>query len=173
MLSAAKLYLSPHFSKTFRLISTSPATNNTKPNDPPAHSVDVHSKFTGDIIGPPHPTSNIPQTRFAVGRKTQSQAEREYRELRQYVHEFNNNFWQRHNELFQNERRKFIDDYAEKNDGRRDLSAEDLSVFYQRFLNEQYRKNLEYNWKWYRLNFELLKAEAKFLFHRLFAGRKR
>ncbi|KAI1702158.1 hypothetical protein DdX_15673 [Ditylenchus destructor] len=107
-----------------------------------------------DWVGPADPISKIRPIRL---RRVENESESEllYREAREDLNEWNSRFWTEHNQLFERRKREF---YANrrKMSGSEEPSANDLSLFYKDFLNEQANKFSVYNNEWYRRNLRLI-----------------
>ncbi|XP_041977010.1 COA8 family protein CG14806, mitochondrial [Aricia agestis] len=128
-----------------RTQSTIPDQKSVQPPQP--HNI------SSDMIGPPDPVSNL---RRIVFKKPENETtlEKKYRELRIEVQEWNQNFWTQHNSRFFKER----EDYLKKNlpEGKTNLTADEMSVFYKAFLDKNWKAHLDYNKEWYKKNVTLL-----------------
>lgn len=150
-----------------------------------------------DYIGPPDKLSNLrPILRHAS--KDETPLERDLRLKRIEVEEWNQRFWQTHNQKFikvscpaanalsgRNWRFSHIDlsalsfqekeafILANKVDDSDTLSADKMSEFYKKFLDENWQTHFNYNKAWYRHNAEMLVLafRTKLQWSRLF-GRK-
>lgn len=147
-----------------------------------------------DYIGPPDKLSNLrPILRHEA--KDETPLERELRLKRVEVEEWNQRFWQNHNQKFIKvsfahpvhflfsiirritfvcyfqEKEAFI--LANKVDDSDTLSADKMSEFYKKFLDENWQTHFNYNKAWYKHNFDMLVLayRTKFQLSRLF-GRK-
>ncbi|XP_062433683.1 cytochrome c oxidase assembly factor 8 [Rhea pennata] len=122
---------------------------------PPAHS-------RHDWIGPPDRHSNLRPVVFHVPRN-ESLLEQRLRELRQETQAWNQRFWARQNQSFQQEKEEFIysrlkakglkvrDERGQK----ATLNAEEMADFYKDFLSKNFRKHMDYNRDWYKRNFTI------------------
>uniref|UniRef100_A0A1I7WJG0 General transcription factor IIF subunit 2 n=1 Tax=Heterorhabditis bacteriophora TaxID=37862 RepID=A0A1I7WJG0_HETBA len=86
----------------------------------------------------------------------ETELERNYREAREKLNEWNSNFWAEHNQDFEIKKAKFIE--KKKSElGRIDsVSAEDMSEFYRDFLNTRHTVLMTYNKEWYQRNLALI-----------------
>ncbi|KAK9880096.1 hypothetical protein WA026_008611 [Henosepilachna vigintioctopunctata] len=108
-----------------------------------------------DLIGPPDPISNlrpIIRRRFVSETKLQE----ELRQKQDATHQWNQKFWSIHNTKFIKEKQKFIDDQQKAGQEKHQLTAEEMSEFYKRFLDENWKIHMDYNFQWYKKNFTLL-----------------
>ncbi|XP_053625929.1 COA8 family protein CBG23705, mitochondrial [Plodia interpunctella] len=111
------------------------------------------TKISSDMVGPPDPVSNL---RRIIFRQPQNETtlEKRYREMRSEVQEWNQEFWSQHNSRFFQEREEFL----KKNlpEGKQNLSADEMSVFYKAFLDKNWNAHMAYNKEWYKRNVKLL-----------------
>lgn len=148
-----------------------------------------------NYIGPPDKLSNLrPILRHAS--KDETPLDRELRLKQIEVEEWNQRFWQTHNQKFIKvscpldnvqcissnwkfrsnssfslcfqEKEAFI--LANKDDESDTLSADKMSEFYKKFLDENWQTHFNYNQTWYKYNFDmlLLSFRTKFQLNRLF-----
>ena len=119
-----------------------------------------------DWIGPPDKNSNIRPVQIYVP-ENETKLQRQLRTLREDTMKFNNKFWKEHNnEYFQRKelyvKTKLADKECKENeDAPSTLTPSEMSVFYRKFLNENYHKNLMYNGEWYRRNFSIFSLTVK------------
>ncbi|XP_049866827.1 COA8 family protein CG14806, mitochondrial isoform X3 [Pectinophora gossypiella] len=117
-----------------RQTSTTPDTKSLQPPNP--------KKISTDMIGPPDPVSNL---RKVIYRQpgNETAIEKKYRELRSEVQDWNQNFWTQHNSRFFQDR----DEYLKKNlpEGKQNLTADEMSVFYKAFLDKNWKTHIQYN----------------------------
>ncbi|XP_044753825.1 COA8 family protein CG14806, mitochondrial [Coccinella septempunctata] len=108
-----------------------------------------------DLIGPPDPVSNL---RPVIRRRcaTETKLQEQLRFMQDATHQWNQNFWATHNTKFLREKQKFIDNHQILGEEKRLLSAEEMSEFYKKFLDEHWKTHIEYNFSWYKKNFSLL-----------------
>ncbi|CAH2074719.1 unnamed protein product, partial [Iphiclides podalirius] len=94
------------------------------------------------MIGPPDPVSNLRRIVFKQP-VNESGLEERYRKLRIEVQEWNQKFWTQHNSRFFQER----EEYLKKNlpDGKQNLTADEMSVFYKSFLDKNWKTHITYN----------------------------
>jgi len=112
---------------------------------------------TRDWIGPPDPASRIRPLHLRRSR-FDSDAERAYREQCEELQRSNDVFWRHHNELFEKQRRAYIQHTQQQRNMQPadELTADEMSMFYKQFLDERRPVLLAYNWQWYRRQFGLL-----------------
>ncbi|KAL4706321.1 hypothetical protein ACJJTC_004930 [Scirpophaga incertulas] len=110
-------------------------------------------KITSDMIGPPDPVSNLRKIIFKQP-SNETQLEKQYRKLRSEIQNWNHDFWTQHNSRFFQER----EEYLKRNlpEGKQNLTADEMSVFYKAFLDKNWTSHIAYNKEWYRKNFTLL-----------------
>ncbi|XP_072944304.1 COA8 family protein CG14806, mitochondrial [Epargyreus clarus] len=122
--------------------------SDTKSEQPP----NPH-KITSDMVGPPDPVSNLRKVIFKKP-KDETALEKRYREMRSEVQDWNQNFWTQHNSRFFQER----EEYLKKNlpEGKANLTADEMSVFYKAFLDKNWKSHMNYNIQWYKKNATLL-----------------
>lgn len=110
-----------------------------------------------DIYGPPDPVSNI-QTVSFYKPPDETQTEKMFRLRRTEVLEWNHKFWADHNTKFFKEKAEFVKllEPSIKVSGKKSTPAEQMSVFYRKFLNENRQEHLRYNKEWYKKNISLL-----------------
>ncbi|KAK7071978.1 Apoptogenic protein 1, mitochondrial [Halocaridina rubra] len=118
-----------------------------------------------DCIGPPDPLSNIRVYKYYVP-PDETDLECRYRIARTETQEWNQKFWTHHNSKFKKMKEEFIqkklrEKYGDDLNMRKTLSAEEMSQFYKRFLDDHRHIHMEYNKEWYRRNFHDLYLAAK------------
>ncbi|VDM82200.1 unnamed protein product [Strongylus vulgaris] len=117
-----------------------------------------------DWVGPPHPVSKIRPIKLRrVDNETK--LEREYREAREELNRCNavkfmgmgwsSSFWAKHNSLFDLKKAEFIEKKKKELGPLERMSANDLSVFYKKFLDSEHRNLVAYNKEWYYRNLAL------------------
>uniref|UniRef100_A0A0M3I072 Uncharacterized protein n=1 Tax=Ascaris lumbricoides TaxID=6252 RepID=A0A0M3I072_ASCLU len=108
-----------------------------------------------DWVGPPDKVSRIRPIRLRrIGNETAT--ERDYREAREALNEWNSRFWAEHNTLYEQRKAEFVAK-KKKEIGRLErVNANDLSQFYTEFLDERKQQMAAYNREWYRRNFSLI-----------------
>lgn len=106
-----------------------------------------------DIIGPPDPVSNLRPIVFARPAK-ETYLEKKYREHREDTQRWNQEFWFKHNTNFTKERKEFQESL--KAQGKVEVTADDMSVFYKRFLDKNWQSHFNYNISWYKRNLMIL-----------------
>ncbi|EZA60403.1 hypothetical protein DMN91_010479 [Ooceraea biroi] len=106
-----------------------------------------------DTIGPPDPVSNLRPIVFARPAK-ETYLQKRYRELRDETQQWNHAFWSKHNTSFVEERKQFQESL--KAQGKITLNADDMSVFYKRFLDKNWQSHVSYNIAWYKRNVQIL-----------------
>ncbi|PSN37769.1 hypothetical protein C0J52_13189 [Blattella germanica] len=112
------------------------------------HVIAERSK-THDLIGPPDPVSNLRPIIFHIP-KNELPIETKFRNEREKIQKWNEEFWTKHNLRFIKERKQYIKDIAGPNE--RTLTADEMSVFYKTFLDKNWNVHLKYNMEWYRRN---------------------
>ncbi|GLV34575.1 Gle1 RNA export mediator [Carabus blaptoides fortunei] len=115
----------------------------------------VSSAFTQDMIGPPHPVSNLrPVIWFRSPSETRLQ--RKLRTLRQDTQHWNQQFWETHNTKFIQERKMYVQQHLVANGEKQNLTADEMSGFYKEFLDKNWHNHVTYNFHWYKRNFAIL-----------------
>ncbi|CAG9817362.1 unnamed protein product [Phaedon cochleariae] len=108
-----------------------------------------------DIIGPPDPLSNLrPIIRRCPTNETIFQ--QSLREMQDATHTWNQQFWTDHNQKFIKQRQEFINSHQVEGQEKRQLSADEMSEFYKRFLDENWLTHIRYNNEWYKKNLTML-----------------
>ncbi|GFN85596.1 Apoptogenic protein 1, mitochondrial [Plakobranchus ocellatus] len=110
-----------------------------------------------DIYGPPDPISNIQTIRFYIP-PDETPTEKKFRLQRAEVLDWNHKFWTDHNTKFFKEKGDFVKSIKStgKDQSKKTTPAEQMSVFYRKFLNENRKDHLRYNKEWYKKNISLL-----------------
>ncbi|KAL3269819.1 hypothetical protein HHI36_008877 [Cryptolaemus montrouzieri] len=113
-----------------------------------------------DLIGPPDPVSNL---RPIIRRRlvSETKLQEQLRQMQDATHHWNQQFWSNHNTRFIEDRQKFIESHQIPGKEKRQLTVEEMSEFYKKFLDENWRIHLDYNFKWYKKNFTLLFMSLK------------
>ncbi|KAI8148758.1 hypothetical protein BJV82DRAFT_589516 [Fennellomyces sp. T-0311] len=104
------------------------------------------------MIGTPDPVSNLRPVRYHVA-ANESDADREWRQIRERVDEFNQSFWETNNTMFIKAKAEYEDSLKQKGE---QVTPEALSVFYKDFLDKAYERQMEYNREWWKLNVGML-----------------
>ncbi|KAK8742311.1 hypothetical protein OTU49_001793 [Cherax quadricarinatus] len=109
-----------------------------------------------DCIGPPDPESNLRITKFYIP-PNETPLERQYRDARFETQEWNQTFWKDHNTKFKKLKEEFIrvrlrEKYGNDTKDRKSLSADEMSEFYKKFLDDHQEVHKEYNREWYKKN---------------------
>ncbi|KAL0893526.1 hypothetical protein ABMA27_013722 [Loxostege sticticalis] len=140
-----------------RRISTAPDSKSIQPPNP--------KKITSDMVGPPDPVSNLRKIIFREP-PNETALEKQYRELRTEVQSWNHKFWTQHNSRFFQER----EEYLKKNlpEGKQNLTADEMSVFYKAFLDKNWKAHIAYNKEWYKKNITLLGLALQIKIRKLF-----
>ncbi|XP_032514102.2 COA8 family protein CG14806, mitochondrial [Danaus plexippus] len=138
--------------------------NTTTPN---ANSVQAPKpqNISSDMIGPPDPVSNLRRIIFKKSSE-ETELEKKYRKLRAEVQDWNQNFWTQHNSRFFKEREAYLKNNLPE--GKSNLTADEMSVFYKAFLDKNWRTHLYYNKEWYRKNVTLLVLALQVKLRRIF-----
>ncbi|XP_060070902.1 COA8 family protein CBG23705, mitochondrial-like [Ylistrum balloti] len=112
-----------------------------------------------DWIGPPDPVSNLRPVKFHISKEDSSLAQ-SYRTQRQETQDWNQAFWSEHNTKFYEMKEEFVrqrlEEKMKEGSDSETLSAEEMSVFYKQFLDNNYKLHKTYNRDWYWRNFSLL-----------------
>ncbi|KAK3783432.1 hypothetical protein RRG08_033692 [Elysia crispata] len=110
-----------------------------------------------DVYGPPDPVSNIQSIRFHIP-PDETPTEKKFRLQRAEVLEWNQKFWANHNTKFFKEKGEYVKNLEPpiKDGSKKSTPAEQMSVFYRKFLNENRQEHLRYNKEWYKKNISLL-----------------
>ncbi|VEN38402.1 unnamed protein product [Callosobruchus maculatus] len=108
-----------------------------------------------DLIGPPDPISNLrPILRKRHLHETPLQ--QKLREMQDETQSWNQDFWAKHNTKFMKQKLEFINSYQTRGEEKKQLTADEMSEFYKRFLDDTWQTHLAYNMEWYKRNFTLL-----------------
>ncbi|XP_022125251.2 COA8 family protein CG14806, mitochondrial [Pieris rapae] len=110
-------------------------------------------KISSDMVGPPDPVSNLRRIIFKQP-ANESELETKYRKLRTEIQEWNQNFWTQHNSRFFKERENYLKNNLPE--GKSNLTADEMSVFYKAFLDKNWKGHINYNIEWYKKNLTLL-----------------
>ncbi|KAG2227358.1 hypothetical protein INT45_004313 [Circinella minor] len=108
--------------------------------------------IAADMIGTPDPVSNLRPVRYYVFQK-ESNAEKEWREIKEKVDKFNQNFWYNNNKMFINAKAEYEDILKQNGET---VTPEALSIFYKDFLDQSYERQMNYNREWWKLNIGML-----------------
>lgn len=140
-----------------------------------------------DLIGPADKISNLRQIKFYIP-PDETPLEREYRQMRERILEFNQRYWTEQNVSFIESRREFneklrnkkrVDEKFAQLDHSYTTRAKDantsenlndsleMNEFYKQFLNENYHKHYKYNRLWFKMNLSLLWPATRVFFYRL------
>lgn len=104
-----------------------------------------------DVIGPPNSRSNLrPIIRQQLPNETTLQ--RKLRRFQDETQTWNENFWSKHNAKFIEEKENYVKSY----NGAKPLSADEMSEFYKKFLDNNWKSHVRYNFEWYKRNFFML-----------------
>lgn len=131
-------------------------------------SIKIDELSNYDQIGPADKISNLRKCRYLVPRD-ESRLERDYRQLREKVFEFNNDYWTQQNLKFLDSKKRYLqrvkmrEQYEQRLQNNASQSSQSneksdliMNEFYQKFLNDNYYSHYEYNKNWYKYNFMLL-----------------
>ncbi|XP_013199447.1 COA8 family protein CG14806, mitochondrial [Amyelois transitella] len=146
-----------HILRHMRFLSDSKSVQSVQPPNP--------KKISSDMVGPPDPVSNLRKVIFKQP-QDETALEKRYREMRSEVQDWNQEFWTRHNSRFFQER----EEYLKKNlpEGKQNLTADEMSVFYKSFLDKNWKTHIAYNKEWYKKNVKLLGLSLHVKLKRLF-----
>ncbi|XP_063821454.1 COA8 family protein CG14806, mitochondrial [Ostrinia nubilalis] len=122
-------------------------------------------KITSDMVGPPDPVSNLRKIIFKEP-PNETPLEKQYRELRTEVQSWNHKFWTQHNTRFFQEREEYLKNNLPE--GKQNLTADEMSVFYKAFLDKNWKAHLSYNKEWYKKNITLLGLALQIKIRKLF-----
>ncbi|KAF9115859.1 hypothetical protein BGX27_006100 [Mortierella sp. AM989] len=111
------------------------------------------------LVGNPHPVSNLRPVKYPVP-EDESFEDRAFRERRERVDAFNQNFWVNNNNMF-NKAKAEYEDMIRAQNGNQPVTTEELSVFYKDFLDMAYDRQMRYNRQWWVENIGLLLPAAK------------
>ncbi|XP_066942824.1 COA8 family protein Y39B6A.34, mitochondrial [Macrobrachium rosenbergii] len=130
-----------------------------------------------NCVGPPDPLSNLRVIKYYVP-SDETQLERKYRLAQQATHEFNQKFWADHNEKFKKMKAEFIkmklkEKYGDCEKDKKMLSADEMSQFYKRFLDDHRLTHKQYNNEWYKRNIDNLVLAARVWLEQTLKTRRR
>lgn len=153
---------------TFRGLCSSKQTPTSRRPQPKRSAVRPAPSTTHDWIGPPHPLSNLRPVVYRVPQE-ESELERRLRQLRQETEDWNHDFWTEQNISFSKEKEEFIIvqlqsqglTLVDDNGRRRNLTSEQMAVFYKTFLDKNRTRHASYNREWYRRNFSITLLMAR------------
>ncbi|KAF9205257.1 hypothetical protein BGZ49_004273 [Haplosporangium sp. Z 27] len=111
------------------------------------------------LVGNPHPVSNLRPVKYPIP-ENESTEDREFRERRERVDAFNQNFWVSNNNLFNKAKAEYEEKIRAQN-GDQPATTEELSIFYKDFLDKAYDRQMRYNRQWWVENIGLLLPAAK------------
>ncbi|KAK4875025.1 hypothetical protein RN001_011447 [Aquatica leii] len=95
-----------------------------------------------DVIGPPNPKSNLrPIIRQRKLHETNMQ--QKLRKFQDETQEWNEKFWNEHNTKFVRERDAYIKSHLKVNDDRNNLTPEEMSEFYKKFLDNNWKTHVK------------------------------
>ena len=111
------------------------------------------------MIGPPDPISNLRPIKITPS-KNETPTQQKLRELRIEAQEFNQKFWLEHNREFTQGRAEYVKKVLQEKypheKGKTTINANEMSVFYKKFLDDHWNSHLDYNKQWQRRNFHIL-----------------
>ncbi|KAF9131404.1 hypothetical protein BGW39_001834 [Mortierella sp. 14UC] len=111
------------------------------------------------LVGNPHPVSNLRPVLYPIP-ASESKEDRLFREQRERVDAFNQNFWVNNNAMFNKAKAEYEEKIRAQN-GNHPVTTDELSVFYKDFLDKAYERQLNYNRQWWIENISLLLPAAK------------
>ncbi|GJJ72184.1 apoptogenic protein 1 [Entomortierella parvispora] len=138
--------------------STSASTTTTT-SSRKRESLDPATNTDKFLVGTPHPVSNLRPVLYPVP-KNESEDDRIFRERRERVDAFNQNFWVNNNTMFNKAKAEYEAKIRAQN-GNVAVTTEELSVFYKDFLDKAYERQMNYNRQWWVENIGLLLPAAK------------
>ncbi|KAF9968560.1 hypothetical protein BGZ70_002464 [Mortierella alpina] len=139
--------------------STSAADSTSSSSSKKRESLDPASNTDKFLVGNPHPVSNLRPVKYPVPAH-ESPEDRIFRERRERVDAFNQNFWVNNNNMFNKAKAEYEDKIRAQN-GNQPVTTEELSVFYKDFLDKAYDRQMTYNRQWWVENMGLLLPAAK------------
>uniref|UniRef100_A0A2A4JI94 Apoptogenic protein 1, mitochondrial n=1 Tax=Heliothis virescens TaxID=7102 RepID=A0A2A4JI94_HELVI len=145
-----------------RNASTTQETKSIQPPNP--------RRISTDMVGPPDPVSNLRRVIFRIP-PNETELEKQYREMRTEVQEWNQKFWEKHNSRFYQEREEYVKNNMPAD--KQNLTADEMSVFYKAFLDKNWKLHLKYNSEWYKKNYALLGLAIKVKVMKLFRFKDR
>lgn len=81
---------------------------------------------------------------------------------------WNEEFWTKHNTDFLKQKEEFTKTWLKTNKSQEQtVNADEMSVFYKKFLDDNWKRHLTYNFTWYRKNFSVTFLDFKVKFRRL------
>ncbi|KAF9936088.1 hypothetical protein BGZ65_002756, partial [Modicella reniformis] len=111
------------------------------------------------LVGNPHPVSNLRPIKYPT-LENESNEDRLFRERRERVDTFNQNFWVNNNAMFNKAKEEYEEKICAQN-GNQPVTTEELSIFYKDFLDKAYERQMNYNRQWWIENIGLLLPAAK------------
>ncbi|XP_031350982.1 COA8 family protein CG14806, mitochondrial-like isoform X2 [Photinus pyralis] len=104
-----------------------------------------------DIIGPPNSQSNLrPIIRQQLPKETVLQ--QKLRTFQDETQAWNEDFWSKHNVKFLQQKEEFV----KSSESAQPLSSDEMSQFYKKFLDDNWKSHVSYNFEWYKRNFRIL-----------------
>lgn len=123
------------------------------------------------FVGPPDPVSNLRKYKYELPVNATPLEKRLFEE-RERVHKWNDDFWRNHNTEFIKQREEFVKKGLKLKKGEdSNLNADEMSVFYKRFLDNNWKRHVVYNFTWYGKNFNLTLMQLKVKLAKLFKRR--
>ncbi|KAK3844735.1 MAG: hypothetical protein J3R72DRAFT_397804 [Linnemannia gamsii] len=111
------------------------------------------------LVGNPHSVSNLRPILYPIP-ANESKEDRLFREQRERVDAFNQNFWVSNNAMFNKAKAEYEEKVRAQN-GDQPVTTDELSLFYKDFLDKAYERQLNYNRQWWIENINLLFPAAK------------
>eukprot|EP00056_Hartaetosiga_gracilis_P014368 m.240402 g.240402 ORF g.240402 m.240402 type:complete len:151 (+) comp15035_c0_seq1:185-637(+) len=104
---------------------------------------------TAHCIGSrPHKLSNICKTQYIAHKHNQTTAEKRLRDALEDDYNFHQSFWTKNNLAFQQSKKEFISSLPSDID-KYNVPAHLMAQFYQQFLNEHWKEQMQYNVGWW------------------------
>jgi len=129
---------------------------------------------SNSLIGPPDPISNLRPIKITPS-KNETPTQQKLRELRIEAQEFNQKFWLEHNREFTQGRAEYVKKVLQEKypheKGKTTINANEMSVFYKKFLDDHWNSHLDYNKQWQRRNFHILFLALKVKLETMFRRR--
>lgn len=117
-------------------------------------------KLKRDWIGPVHPITNLHPVVFSAP-ENETALERRYREKKETVQRWSQEYWYQHNMIHRIERDAFVqrrlkEKYPDGNVKCSTLNGDEMADFFKQFSDSMHKVHAEYSQLWYRNNIEIL-----------------
>ena len=125
-----------------------------------------------ELIGPADKISKIRKCKF-IKPENETKNEREYRLAKEYVQNWNHEYWLKYNERYLYEKKAYLEGLrAKAKDNDKPIDETDSSImapFYKSYLKKTSEERKKYKEDWNKLNLDFVKIAAKLFFDRLFS----